>query len=210
MQKIFIFIFSLILSISLAWADDAELYDPAPPADSAFVRVINASSEGGGAKAVIGGVGYGEVSYPSISSYHIVKGGEHKITIGDASKNITVDAGTYATIALTNSDKIKIIKDELLSNPSKARVYFYNFSDATIGAVYAPEHSADILGNVAPDEGLSREVNALKLKLQVKAGDTVAHEFADVQLKRRTGTSFLLVGKAGSYNALMVENVVGR
>ncbi len=191
-------------------AKDDELYDPAPPADSAFVRVIHADADVGAVASKVGGVGYGELSYPSLSNYRIVKGGQHKVAIGAGSQDLTIEAGGYFTIALTDSGEIKLLKDELLANPAKARVYVYNFTDATEGSIFASEHGAAILDKVNMNEGNSREVNALKLALQAKAGSAVVQDFKDVQLKRRIGTSFLITGKAGAYKALMIENEVER
>lgn len=210
MKRLLSLLFITILPWATAQANDDELYDPAPPPDSAFVRVIHANTAQSQISATVGGTAYGQLSYPQLSGYRIVKGGSHKVTLGSAVNEVTIDAGGYFTIALTDGGDIKLVKDELLSNPAKARVYFYNFSDAPVASLFAPQHGAAILDKVAANDGASREVNALKLTLQVKAGDVPVKDFADVQLKRRVGTSFLLTGKSGAYQALTLENEVKR
>ncbi|MDG1287760.1 MAG: alginate O-acetyltransferase AlgF [Rickettsiales bacterium] len=210
MKTLFSWMIAALVPFTMAQANDDELYDPAPPADSAFVRVIHAASAMDKVSATVGGITYGELSYPALSNYRIVKGGQHKATVGTVSQELTIDAGGYFTIALNDAGEVKLIKDELLSNPAKARVYFYNFSDAAQGSLFAAEHGAAILDKVNANEGGSREVNALKLALQAKAGEAVVQEFKGVQLKRRVGTSFLVTGKAGAYKALMLENEVER
>ena len=210
MKFLLTWMIALLFPFVSTQADDAELYDPAPPADSAFVRVINAKSDTSDTKASVGGVSYGELSYPTISNYRIVKGGSHKATLGAMSADVAIEAGGYFTIGLNEAGEIKLIKDELLANPAKSRAYFYNFTDADGGTLFAPEHGAPILDQIAANQGKSREVNALKLNLQAKIGETVIQDFSAVQLKRRIGTSFVITGKAGSYKAIMIENEVER
>lgn len=200
----------LLLPLAVVAADDAELYDPAPPADSAFVRVVNAKADADVVKVSVGGVAYADLAYADVSGYRIVKGGTRAATIGAASKEVAIEAGSYATLVLNAAGDIIMIEDELLANPAKARVYFYNLSDAASASLFAPEHGAAIVDGVASNAGNSREVNALKLTLQVKAGDVDVKDFPDVQLKRRAGSSFFLFGKAGSYQAAMIENSVLR
>lgn len=211
MMKLLLTLFSaLLLSVTSAHANDDELYDPAPPADSAFVRVVNAATSIVKAPSMVGSYNYGDIEYPKISDYNIVKQGEYVVTIGDISQKITIEAGAYYTLALTNDLKLVQIKDELLENPAKARVYFYNFSDSPNGALVAVDHNKAIFENIASGAGESREINALKLNVQTKAGDTLIGDYKDVQLKRRVGTSFLISGKAGDYKSIMLENEVKR
>ena len=210
MKNLLILLSTLLLSFGTASANDDELYDPAPPADSAFVRVVNAASGVVKAPAVVGSYNYGELEYPKISDYHIIKQGEHTVTVGGVSEKMTIEAGAYYTIALTDSLKLAQLKDELLSNPAKSRVYFYNFSDSANGALVASDHGKAIFENVAVNGADSREVNALKLNLQTKAGETAVSDYKDVQLKRRVGTTFLITGKSGNHKSIMLENEVKR
>ncbi len=199
-----------LLSFGTAYANDDELYDPAPPADSAFVRVVNAASGVAEAPARVGSFDFGVQAYPKISSYHIIKKGEYDVTIGGVAEKMTIDAGAYYTIALTDDLKLVKLQDTLLTNPAKALVYFYNFSAAPIAALIATDHGKPIFADIASGAGDSREVNALKLNLQAKAGDVAVNDYKDVQLKRRVGTSFIVTGKAGGFKSLMVENEVKR
>jgi len=210
MKTLLNFILLSLLAVGTAFANDDELYDPAPPADSAFVRVINAAAGAEATAVKVGDYSFGQLAYPAISPYSIVKQGEYDVVIGAATQKVTIEAGNYYTIAHTADSKIVPLQDELLSNPAKARVYFYNISDAPKAELMASDHGKAILADVASSTGNSREVNALKLNLQVKAGDVVVNDYADVQLKRRVGTSFVLTGKAGAYKSLMVENEVKR
>lgn len=190
-------------------ANDDELYDPAPPADSAFVRVLQGASGTASAAATVGGYSYGEVAYPALTKYRVVKQGDYDVKIGSVSAKITIAAGKYYTIALTDEGKIVQLSDELLTNPAKARLYFYNFTDNK-ASLYAPEFNAAIADGVVKDSQDSQELKAVKLKLQAKVGGAVVKEYPEVQLKRRVGTSVIVTGKAGAYKSVIIENEVER
>lgn len=154
-----------------AHADDTELYEPAPPPGSAFIRSIDAKPA-------------------HIGDYHVVK-----------VEDTAVSAGKYYSRLAG-----KLREDAPLTNPAKARLYFYNLSDAK-GAVIAPQHQNTV---IVDDHTHSREVNALTLDLLVKAGDKPVQQFEKVTLRRREGISILLVGKQGKYQAVMKRNATAR
>ena len=188
-------------------ANDDELYDPAPPADSAFVRVLNGASAA--AASTVGGYDFGQVQAPALTKYRVIKQGDYDVKLGAAAEKLTIEAGKYYTFALTGDSKIVQLSDELLTNPAKARLYFYNFTD-TQASLFAPEFKAAIADGVVPNSQDSQEVKAVKLTLQTKVAGKLVKDYTDVQLKRRVGTSFIVTGKAGAYKSLMIENEVER
>ena len=68
-------IFMLTVTLSKAFAQDTGLYDPAPPANSAFVRVIGAPSATLGVKAVTAAKG-------AASAYVVIPQGEFAAKVG--------------------------------------------------------------------------------------------------------------------------------
>lgn len=188
-------------------ADDTALYDPAPPADSAFVRIINAS--GATADVTVGGASYSGVTAPGISSYRIIPQGEQEVKAGDFSKKLTITAGKYYSLALTEKDGKKdlaSIEDAIIKNPAKAMIYFYNLSDAPTSALHAVKQKADIIADIKPGTSGSREVNALTIDVAVNAEGKEIKGFPGVELKRRTGVSFLLSGSGTGKEALMAAS----
>lgn len=194
----------------VAVADDAELYDPAPPPGSAYVRFLHAAADMPELTPALSGRGFGTLSYPALADYRVVKAGEYEATAGKAAKTVTIAADHYYTIILQDGATITLQQDDLIKNPAKAGVYFYNMSDAPQAKLCAPEHKAAIVDKVAAAQAASREVNALKLVLEVRAGEQTVQRFEQVQLKRRRSVSFALVGNEGNYQALMVENAIAR
>ncbi len=210
MKLFFSLLMLTVLTFTTAQADDAELYDKPIPANAALVRVVNAASGVVEAPATVSSFGFGKVKYAAITNYKIVNEGDVTATIGGVSQKIALKAGNYYTAVLTNDLKIVLLQDALISNPAKARIYFYNLSDAASASVFAPEHKTAIIAGVAKNAANSKEINAFKLNIQVKAADAVLKEFANVQLKRRVGVTFLLIGSKGKYTVKMLENVVDR
>ncbi len=201
---------SLLLATGVGFAakaNDQELYDPTPPADSAFIRLANATDSN--ITSQLGSVAFKDVVAPGISPYYVLKAGDYTLEAAGASQAIKVEAGKYYTVAVQKG-KITPIEDALLANPAKSMIYFYNLSDAPQAALHAPAHKADIVADVASGEGKSREVNALTLDLAVMAGDKEISAFKGVELKRRTGYSFLLSGSGDALKAAQAENAVER
>lgn len=161
-------------------------------------------------EGTVGDAKYSSVAYPGVSSYMVVKQGSQPLKLGGVSENIKVDAGKYYTLAVTPAGKVVTLDDAIIEQPNKAYVYFYNFSDAAKASLFAPQHKADIVADVAAGSSKFREVNALTVDMDVKANGEKVDSFPGVELKRRTGTSFVLVGTKGKLQAIKVDNNIQR
>ena len=202
---------ALLLAATPALANDQQLYDPTPPADSAYIRFINA---GDATTSVnIGDVVIKDVKAGSASAYHIIKADKYEAKSNALVRAVNVEAGNYYTLAVGVEKSAPVLlrfEDALSKNPAKSMVYFYNLSDAKISAVVAPKHKAEIIANVATNNALSREMNALTLDIAVTADGGEVNKFDAVALKRRSGHTIVLHGKGSSRNAFIIENEVAR
>lgn len=213
MQKLLSLFALLLLSAGVATANDQELYDPAPPADSAFIRLINASNDTDPVTSSIGSVTFTSVASPSITDYSVLKAGDYEMKIGENSFDIHVEAGKYYTLALLTKEgkpSVTALEDAMVTNPAKAVVYFYNLSNAPKASLFAPQHKADIVAEIESGQGGAREVNALTLDLAITAGGKEVKAFPGVELKRRTGVTFLLSGSGENLTGTMQANNVKR
>lgn len=193
------------LSFAQAGGDDA-LYDPAPPADSAFVRVVYAG--GGAIEPSLGGSSLGAMSDAAIGDYVIIPGGDHALSLGGSEETLNIGTGNYYSI-LVKGGEAELHEDTVLENPSKAQIRFYNLSDAT-AALHAPAHKIDIFKEIAPMSGTDRAINAVALTLEAKIGNTVAGSFEKLDLVRREGVSVLVAGEAGAYTAISAKDNVAQ
>lgn len=215
MKKFLSFLALALVALSgfSAQANDQELYDPAPPADSAFIRLINASSDSAPVTSSLGSVTFTGVTSPAITDYSVLKAGDYEMKVGEGSFDIHVEAGKYYTLALLTKEgkpSVTALEDAMVTNPAKAVVYFYNLSDSPKASLFAPQHKADIVAEIESGKGGAREVNALTLDLAITAGGKEIKAFPGVELKRRTGITFLLSGSGENLTGTMQLNNVKR
>lgn len=217
MKRIAAFALMLMLGAMIAPAraqnEEEGLYDPSPPADSAFVRFIHADAASAVLSATVGGAVFPNIAYPGVAPYVILKAGEYAFETGAAKEQARVEAGKYYTFAVMRAGGkpvVKTFEDALIANPAKSVVYFYNLSDQKQASLVAPAHKADIVPAVASGAAGSREVNALTLDLAIAANGTVAEGFKNVTLRRRAGFTFVLAGETGALKGVFTENELKR
>ena len=191
-------------------AGDEALYDPAPPPNSAFVRVIDARGQGNMQVTV----GQAAVTVPAtgVSPYIIVPQGEQDVALSTQSSKVNLSAGKYYTIALflNGSTQPTLLEDQILTNPAKSGVYVYNFSDASSLKLYAPQPKVAVVENLKPGTSAFKSVNAVTVQLAVMDGDKTLSDFGQVNLKRRTGLTFVVFGTGDAKKAIAVPNQTTR
>lgn len=198
----------LLLSMPLAFAGDAELYDPAPPADSAYVRFINTGTKP--INALLGNLTYKQVE--GFSPYQVIKEGEYDASVDKTKQSVTLKAGTSYSLVYTKQGKkgrIATVVDAANADPSKAVVYFYNLSDKE-ASLRAPNFNTDILPGVPAGESRSVEINAVTVDVAMNVENVDVKTFPGIELKRRNGFSFLLTGKNPKYDGVWVMNSLAK
>jgi alginate O-acetyltransferase complex protein AlgF len=199
----------IVGTINFCMADDG-LYDPAPPANSAFLRIISAATAAVVDGAIAGeAVDFGEAN---VSSYVVVPGGKSAVEVGGASGEVDCPTGKYcsAVFDVAGDANPILIVDEILDNPAKSGLHFYNLTDQSELTLFAPEQAVEIFKSV-PKGGMQfRKVGAVTVSFTVKSGSNEVAKIDNVPLKRRTGHSIIVRGTSGSIMANMVENSVSR
>lgn len=199
----------LVTDAALAAGDDA-LYNPAPPPNSAFVRVIDARGQGNLAVSV----GQAQITVPQtgVSAYVVVPQGEQDVALSTTSSKVTLTAGKYYTLAfyIDGATTPKLLEDEILTNPAKSGVYVYNFSDAASVKLYAPQPKVAVVDNLKPGSSAFKSVNAVTVDLAVMDGEKKVADFNQLALKRRTGLTFLVFGAGDGKKAIAVPNETAR
>lgn len=199
----------LSASVPAALADDAGLYDPAPPADSAFVRFVDASLEAEGTGTV--GSAALDLSGDGVSPFVVVPAGSHDVAYGGAAGKADFAAGNYYTVVFNEPGAAApvVIKDEVLTNPAKAGLHFYNLTGEAGLTLAAVKQNVAIFENVGPGEMKFRPVGAVDVDLAVKsaAGEV---SIGSVKMERRAAKSVMVVAASGGLQAIVVDNAVER
>ncbi len=159
-----------MLLLSLMMAKEVALYDPAPPADSAYVRVVNAAPESKGVAVELAGQSLDTLAYQQASPYVVVKGGERSVVAGPNTAALRFDSGGFYTVVLEGG-QLSPLTDTPNDNLAKARISLYNLSSATVSLKTA-DGSTAVFADIPPDGVQAIAVNAIPIELAVFVGDT--------------------------------------
>lgn len=170
------------LCTSVAFAQDG-LYDPAPPANSAFVRVANAAAATLGGKAVTADKG-------AVSAYVVIPQGEFGAKVGTANGKLKVEAGKFYTV-VANGGRLSLLTDQAAENRAKALLTVYNLSKAPSVDLKTADGKTAVVTAVKPGASGSRAVNGITVDLAAFAGTKAIGTVKGVKLER--GNAYALV-----------------
>ncbi len=174
----------LLLLLSAASAQDTGLYAPAPPANSAFVRVVNAPEATLGTKAVKGEAG-------KVSAYVVVPQGNVTAKIGSATANLKVEAGKFYTAGVSGG-KVVLLTDQGADNRAKAVLTVYNLSKNASIDLKTADGKTTVITGVKPGSSGSRAVNGITVDLSAFAGPKVVGTVSGVKLERGSGYALVV------------------
>ncbi len=178
----------------LASAQDlAGLYAPAPPPDSAFVRVINSTTTP--LSATLGGKA-AAAPKAGISTYVVVPQGTVATKVGAASSSLTVVAGKFYS-AVWNGKTFKLLTDANADDRAKALITVYNLSSAPALDLKTADGKLSVISSVKPGESGNRAVNGITVDLAVFSGGKALATFKGAALERGNAYAIVLT-KDGS------------
>jgi alginate O-acetyltransferase complex protein AlgF len=180
------------------------LYAPAPPADSAFVRVVNANA-GVGLPFTAGGITLeGKLAYGKIGAYRVLKQGITKFEAAGKTSDVKLEAGRFYTLAFSRGHWTTIT-DRSASDINKARIGVYNFSDRSDVSLKTSDGQLSLLENLESDGYDVVQVNPVKAQLAAFSGGK-GMSFPEVQLEANVAYSVVVVGTGKQLRATWVRN----
>ncbi len=214
----------LVLSMGCAlasssWAQQTTLYDPQPPANSAYVRVL----VGSGGKPADVSVDQRprlrnlEVGTPS--EYMVLTAGQHELAVKSGNQQVAVKITAEATRSLTvllpevtSQAKPTVIEDKTNSNKLKAIISAYHLGGTSPIDVWTTNGQIQVFNALAPLSSASLVVNPVKLDYMVTAvGQKTA--LADAQLIMKPGEAYSIVvsrDAAGQVSTRAFTNAIER
>lgn len=173
-------LFTALLACSLfVSAQEEGLYAPAPPADAAFVRVLNAAE--GEVAASLGDTDFGALATGAVSPYRVVLQGASALSAGNVTETLELAAGRFYTVVL--ADTATLVEDPTLENRAQTLLVLYNVSEKPVNLKTADGATA-VIPEVAPGAVGSIAVNPISVAFGAFAGETSLATFDEVQLGR--------------------------
>lgn len=199
------------------------LYDPEPPADSAYVRVVNVGRDSAVDVLVDGKARLRNLAGGEAGDYLVLSAGKHTLALQPAGKSaIAVSTGvdvvsgramTVAFPALRNDTKPLVFEDKANANKLKAVLTLYHL-DPKAGPldVLSADGATKVFGGIAPGASSSLSVNPISIELiATKPGDKTALARTSVAMAQGGTYSILLLpGEGGKPSVRAIQNKVER
>jgi len=191
--------------VFVATAAAQDLYDPAPPSDAAFVRLVHADASVSEGAAQISDKTLGSIGFQQVTPYVVVLKGSKTAQLGSQSATLSFEAGEFYTVAVLDGG-LRNQQDARNTNLAKAMLVLYNYTDTPGARLTTGDGSLEIIASVAPDTQGSRAVNALSTDLAVWLGEDKITVFEGIQLDRSRAYSAILFDSPNGPTASWIEN----
>ena len=160
-----------------------QLYAPAPPANSAFVRVIGAPAATLEMQSVT-------AAKDAASAYVVIPQGSLTARVGTVSQKFTVVAGKFYSVVLLGG-KLSLLTDQAADNKAKALLTVYNLSSTAALDLKTADGKLSVVSGVKPGESGSRAVNGITVDLAAFSGTKTLDTLKGVKLER--GNAYAVV-----------------
>lgn len=182
-----------------------DLYLPAPPPDSAFVRIVHGGQGCPGGPGRVGDKKLGAIGDLAITPYVAVPKGQAAAAVGTLEATLSFDAGEYYSVACAG-EALRAVKDARNTNLAKASLLLYNLTDQPGARLTTGDGKVEVIGAVAAQAEGSQAVNAISTDLALWLGDTKITVLEGVKLERGRAYSAVITSSADGPKATWVEN----
>jgi hypothetical protein len=202
-----------LLTLLLAGAAQAQQnlpYDPEPPPNAAFVRVINATLKPVALQM------NGEpltVQARGVSAYRIVAATALPVQVDSQTLNFSLKAKTFYSIAVVGQGsalKTVLLADGQSFPRTKAALTIYNLSDSKTVTLKTADGITTVFQNIVPLQSKSILVNGVAVHLTAFANNKPIRTLQNVQFQIGFAYSILVMGQGGHYTATFVPSSTSR
>ncbi|WP_160123435.1 alginate O-acetyltransferase AlgF [Rhodovarius lipocyclicus] len=195
------------------------LYEPLPPAGSAYLRVVNATAVALSLRPAMAGVESVAVTQAQrVTAYAVqenvaARPVAARLQAGEAQTEVSLDLepGSFNTLIVTHEGgalRATLFRDETQFNQLRARLTFYN---ATAGCgqaslVLEPQGQA-VFQDAPPGEGRMRSVNPVTAQVRASCGSLRSEVFALQGLEQGGVYSIWLMAPGGRPLAFLSRDV---
>jgi alginate O-acetyltransferase complex protein AlgF len=168
------------------------LYDPEPPANSAFVRIVNVSEVN--QKPQIGKVFFNLLIPSSTSPYHAINQGSHDFLM--MSKKIKLEFFAQKFYTLISREPTPLLLEDKIPTRTKALLSVYNLSSIPSVDLKTEDNKVLVIADVKPNTVKSQYVNAIKIGFLLTQSEVSFKKLTPVQLERGFGYSVFVFSKS--------------
>lgn len=184
-------------------AQDDGLYAPAAPAGSAFVRFIHADAKHQKDTPKLDGKSYGDEGFQSVSPYYVTPQGHKTFVFGGKEQRQDLAEGKFYSAVLTGSG-LNVLEDHSVKTPAKALIVFCNLTGREKLVLKAAGRPINIVDGVAKGAEGAREINPVKIGLDVFDGDKKIASVDPVLLDRGAAYGVIAFDKGSGDIAVTV------
>src|SRR5690606_1746250 len=197
---------SLALAVNAAPADEGGLYGPTAPAGPAFVRAFNAGTSELDLR--LGPVSIKDVAPRASSDFSFLPAGSYSASA--AGKRVPVDlkANQYYTLVQMPGGELKLVEDPAFKNRQKALVRIQNLSDTPVSLKTA-DGKTEVIETVAGKSRGDREINPVKVRLALFAGERKVSDLNPLVLERGEVAALYVTGSGSSLTPIWVQRPAG-
>jgi len=213
-----LFISSVIALLAIAPLAQAQmtgrLYDPMPPDNSAYLRVLDSAPGKPVSVLVDGKVHVKSLAARTVSDYLVLPSGKHQIQVQIAGKSQgttevdLVEKNAYTVIFPNAKNPAWTFTDRTSTNKLKSMLAVYNVAPA-MGAVdvKTADGKTSVFKALETGKPAILEVNPIKVELAVfKSGDATASVEAKLDMERGSAYSLFLLPTADGIEVLSTQN----
>lgn len=196
---------------SVTWGQGAPLYDPQPPADSAYLRVIVAANNGPMDLWVDQKPRFKGLVAAQPSDYLVLAHGAHKLQVRSNKQNaslpLEVVAGRAVTVIWPNLDadaKPQIIEDKLNTNKLKAVITAYHLGTLGPIDILTGDGSTPVFNGLASGASATLVVNPISLDMIAVPSGTKTNP-AKVALSMHQGGAYTLLVSSSQDKGIQLQ-----
>ena len=184
------------------------LYAPEPPANSSFVRIIDAALESSPMAVKLDGKTWiAALTAQGILPYEVLKAGTHSFEISDGvhkmSATLSAKAGKFYTLAIVgnaNNLSVKTFTDKKITNKIKAQLLAYNFSKSSLSL--KTSDGTNVLKDIKQNTSQDIMVNPVNITFEAFVGNKKNSSF---KLRLQSSQSYSFVAFQIGENTKVVQ-----
>lgn len=196
---------ALLLSVlaGAAQADEAALYAPTAPPGSAFVRAFNADTAD--IDVTVGSLSLNDIGAHDSSEFRFLPAGSYSASTGTKDLPVKLDSNQYYTLVQMPGGQLQLREEPPFAGKQKALLRLQNLSDSPL-TLKTADGKTDVITQVAGKASGEREINPLKVRLALFAGDNKVSDLAPLVLERGELVCLYVTGSGSNLVSTWVKS----